>query len=251
MGAAGGRKSHSTITGAPAADSTASARLVAWRARTDWPLMALAIGTLPVLLLETQRSDLARHDQMFIDIINVVVLVAFATDYVVELLLSENRGRYVRSEWASLLIVIAQVVALVPSLAAFGALRAFRAGRLLRLVGLVVRGIALGGAAKKQGRRLLRKHAAGVAFGTAGLTWLTSAAAFVVVEDVGVGKPVDSYGDALWWALATITTVGYGDIFPVTIAGRVIGGFTMIIGISTFAVVTARVAQFLVRDDES
>ena len=58
-----------------------------------------------------------------------------------------------------------------------------------------------------------------------------------------------SFFDALWWSLATITTVGYGDIYPVTTAGRIIGGFTMIVGISTFALVTAKIAQFLVRPD--
>lgn len=233
-----------------ATDTADGDRLDRWRARTDWPLTALAIGTLPILLLETQRSDLPYGDRVFIDVVNVVVLVAFAVDYVAELAVTRDRVRYVRTEWESLLIVVAQVLALIPSLAAFGVLRALRAGRLLRIVGVIMRGVAVGGAAKQQGRRLLREHAAGVAFGVAGLTWLTSAAAFTIVEDVGTGRPVDSFFDALWWSLATITTVGYGDIYPVTGAGRVIGGFTMIIGISTFALVTAKVAQFLVRDDD-
>ena len=58
-----------------------------------------------------------------------------------------------------------------------------------------------------------------------------------------------SFFDGLWWATATITTVGYGDVFPITSLGRIIGGFTMLVGISTFAVVTAKVAEFLVRGD--
>ena len=56
-----------------------------------------------------------------------------------------------------------------------------------------------------------------------------------------------SFGDALWSSLATITTVGYGDIFPITPLGRFVGVFTMVVGISTFAVVTAKTAEFLVR----
>ena len=82
----------------------------------------------------------------------------------------------------------------------------------------------------------------------AGVTWLASAAAFTVAEDVGIHPRVHSFFDALWWSLSTITTVGYGDIYPVTTAGRVIGGFTMIVGISAFAVVTAD-CQFLVRPE--
>ena len=50
--------------------------------------------------------------------------------------------------------------------------------------------------------------------------------------------------------MATITTVGYGDIYPVTPTGRIVGGFTMMVGISTFALVTAKVAEYLVRSSD-
>jgi voltage-gated potassium channel len=225
--------------------------LLRWRQLTDWPLMVLAIGSLPLLLVETQRSDLPSGDRLLIDVVNIVVLVAFAADYIVELALARKRVHFVRHEWMSLLIVAAQVVALLPALAAFGVLRALRAARLFRLVAIMFRAVAIGGAAAKTGRALIRAHAAGLALGVAALTWLTSAAAFTMAEDVGDGRRVQSFFDALWWALTTITTVGYGDVFPVTSAGRVVGGVTMLVGISTFALVTAKVAQFLVRDERS
>lgn len=88
------------------------------------------------------------------------------------------------------------------------------------------------------------------AVGVASVTWLTAPAAFTVAEDVGTGQRVESFYDALWWSAATVTTVGYGDIAPVTVAGRIAGVVTMIVGISTFAVITARVAAFLVVDDD-
>ena len=66
---------------------------------------------------------------------------------------------------------------------------------------------------------------------------------------LGLGSRVHSFGDALWWSAATITTVGYGDIYPVTFVGRIIGVITMVVGISTFAVVTAKMAEFLVRSE--
>ncbi len=225
-------------------------RLARWRQLTGWPLMALGVGSLPVLLLEIERHRLPRADRVFIDAVNIVVLIAFATDYIVGFALAANRRLYVRSEFLSLLIVAAQAFTLVPSLAAFGVLRTLRAARLIRILAIVIRVAAIGGAASRDGRAMIRKHAAGFGLGMAGLTWVTSAAAFTLVEDVGVGRRIPSFSDALWWSLATITTVGYGDIYPVTTAGRIIGGFTMIVGISTFALVTAKVAQFLVRPDD-
>ena len=71
---------------------------------------------------------LTRGDRVFLDVANVAVLVAFAIDYFVELALARERVRYVRREWASLLIVLAQAAALVPSLTAFGGLRILLAG---------------------------------------------------------------------------------------------------------------------------
>lgn len=218
-----------------------------WRHYTDVPLLILAVGSLPLLLLELVRTDLPRGDRVFLDVVNVVVLVAFAVDYVVELCLARPRVRYVRSEWTSLLIVVAQALALAPGLTGFGALRVLRAGRVWRFVAVAARLVAVGGAVASDGKQMLRRHAAGFALGVAGLTWLTSAVGFTLAEDVGADGRLNSFFDALWWSSATITTVGYGDVFPVTAAGRIIGVFTMVVGISTFAVVTARVAEVLVR----
>lgn len=57
-----------------------------------------------------------------------------------------------------------------------------------------------------------------------------------------------SLGDAFWWGFVTVTTVGYGDYFPLTLGGRLIAGLLMLIGISTFGFLTAAVASFLVEN---
>jgi voltage-gated potassium channel len=225
----------------------ATLRLEAWRRATDAPLLALAVGSLPLLLLETARSELVQGDRAFLDIVNAVVFVAFLVDYLVELSVARRRSIYVRREWTSLLIVVAQGVALVPALSGAGALRVLRAGRAWRSIAVVGRVIAVGGAAAAEGRAILRRHAAGFALGVAGMTWITSAVAFTLVEDVGSDGRLHSFFDGLWWSSATITTVGYGDVAPITTAGRMVGVVTMVVGISTFAVVTAKVAEFLVR----
>jgi voltage-gated potassium channel len=121
----------------------------------------------------------------------------------------------------------------------------------LRVVGTLSRVVGIGAASKEQGRKFFKEKAASVAFGMAGFTLVTSAVAFTIAEDVGDGRRINSFFDALWWSATTITTVGYGDIYPVTATGKVIAVFTMVVGVSTLAVVTARIAQFLIKTESS
>ena len=221
--------------------------LATWRRWTDIPLLLLAVGSLPLLLLEVVANRLTKGDQSFLLAVNIFVFVAFAIDYLVELAVTFNRLKFVRSQWASLLIVISQFLALLPALGFLGILRGARA---LRVVGTISRVIGIGAASKEQGRKFFKEKAASVAFGLSGFTLITSAVAFTIAEDVGDGRRVQSFFDSLWWSASTITTVGYGDIFPVTSAGRIIAVFTMLIGVSTLAVVTARIAQFLIGVNE-
>ena len=218
-----------------------------WRARTDVPFLIVAIASVPFLLLELVADRLPGSDHLLLFIINLVVLVVFAVDYVMEFRSVTNKAEYVRHEWTSLLIVVSQVLAVVPALVGFGFLRILR---VLRLGTIIARFFAIGEEVENSGRQVLRRHAAQFAFGLAFMTWIMSAAAFTLAEDVGDGRRVHSFFDALWWSSATITTVGYGDIFPVTAAGRVVGVFTMLVGISTFSVVTAKAAQFLMKVEE-
>lgn len=208
----------------------------------------MAVGSLPLLLLEVVASRLSETDRTFLFVINVLVFVAFAVDYLVELVVTYNRPLYVRTQWASLIIVISQLLAILPALGFLGILRGARA---LRVIGTLSRVIGIGAASREQGRRFFKERAASVAFGVAGFTLITSAVAFTVAEDVGEGRRIHSFFDALWWSASTITTVGYGDIYPVTAAGKLVAVFTMVVGVSTLAVVTARIAQFLVGNNSS
>jgi voltage-gated potassium channel len=239
--------SEPLLQGKTTKEYSLTSKLVTWRKWTDIPLLIIAIGSLPLLLLEIISHRLTSGDKTFLLVVNVTVFLAYAVDYVVEFLVTPEKGRYVRSEWSSLLIVVAQLFAILPAMSFLGFLRGARA---LRVVSSLTRIIGISMASRSQGRAILKKRATSFAFGLAGFTLITSAVGFTLAEDVGKDGRVRSFFDALWWSGATITTVGYGDIYPITAAGRVIAIFTMLVGISTLAVVTARIAQFLIKNDD-
>jgi voltage-gated potassium channel len=217
-----------------------------WRRQTDTPLTIIAVGSLPILFLHFVTDRLSTLDKKFILIVDLIVLTSFLVAYIVELTLSTNKIKYIKTEWLNAIVTITQVIALLPSLGITGI---FRAARGFRVVITLARTFGIGASTmQKDGSRLLKEQATALAFGLAGFTWVTSAVAFTIIEDVGQDGRVNSFFDALWWSASTITTVGYGDIYPVTAIGRVIAIFTMLVGVSTLAVVTARIAKFLIRD---
>ena len=120
------------------------------------------------------------------------------------------------------------IVVLTPPLlpASLQALRIFRLLRLLRLIRVA-----------KLARRLFSLEGLRYVALLALLTVLGGGAAFVEVEKGS------STWDGVWWAVTTMTTVGYGDKYPVTVLGRVVGMTIMLVGIGSIAVLTGAVAQ--------
>src|SRR5262249_3641683 len=131
---------------------------------------------------------------------------------------------------------------IIDALALIPPIRALRVLRLLRLLRLV-RAFA--------GFYRAAMHLEGVARhrGFAGLlvAWLSVMAicsAFVYLAEHGVNRLIDSPFDALWWGVTTLTTVGYGDTYPVTLEGRLGAMALMLLGISLFAGITASITSY-------
>lgn len=76
------------------------------------------------------------------------------------------------------------------------------------------------------------------------VTVLVSSWALWLIERHHPGTNIRNYGDALWWAMETITTVGYGDHHPTTVAGRVVAGALMVVGVALVGVITATVVTW-------
>ena len=109
-------------------------------------------------------------------------------------------------------------------------------GFLARAVGLLL---------GREGRSLHVK-AAGAATAVLGVVMLIGAWTVVAAEHDAPRANLRTYPQALWWSIETATTVGYGDFFPVTLGGRIIGAVVMVVGITTYGMVTAALATWFV-----
>ena len=98
--------------------------------------------------------------------------------------------------------------------------------------------------------RSLHLKAAGGATAVLAVVMLLGSWAAVAAEDGARGANLTSYPKALWWSIETATTVGYGDFYPVTPWGRVVGSVVMVVGITTYGMVTAALATWFVGRDE-
>ena len=197
--------------------------LSAWERRSEWPLTAIALAFLAVYAWEVitgLRGAARAGTELAMD----VMWAVFIADYLVRLALAPQRGRWFVRHLFDLAVVALPV------------LRPLRLVRLIALIGVLHRGagMALRG-------RITAYTASGVT-----LLVVVSSLAVLDAERGAPGTPIRTYGEAVWWALATITTVGYGDLAPVTAVGRWAAVLLMIGGVALAGVVTATLASWIV-----
>lgn len=200
-----------------------------WEARAERPLLLLAVAFLVVLILPAV-SDLPGWAEVVLQVANVAIWAVFVVDYGARLYLAPKRWRFVRRHPLDLLLV------LVPFL------RPLRAARLLRLLRVSV----VAGALHGRARRSLHATVATYVAASAGVLLLLSSLAMYDAERDAKNGTIRTFGDALWWAATTMTTVGYGDRVPVTTRGRLVAVALMIFGIALLGVISATIAAWFV-----
>ena len=163
----------------------------------------------------------------------IVLTALFLAEFTSRIAATHDRRGYLRGHWIDL-------VALVPTTRG---LRLLRLARLLRLVR------AFAGVYRAVGRATaLAQHRNLALLLVAWAAVMVICSLAMYAAEHGVNAAVDSPLDALWWGIVTLTTVGYGDVTPVTGEGRLAASILMLLGIGLFSAITAIVTSFLLND---
>jgi voltage-gated potassium channel len=188
-----------------------------------WSTIPLAILAVVYLALYTVEVLANLPPAIFFDfvLISDIIWAIFIIDFVVRLSLTQNKGRFLKRN-------IIELISLV--------LPMFRAFRMFRVI------IALGFLARVaqsfQGRVNIY---VGVILP---MLIFTCALGVYDAEHRVTGANILSFGDSLWWAFVTVTTIGYGDFYPITFEGRAIAVLLMLSGLALVSVITVTFASW-------
>ncbi|WP_288424712.1 ion transporter [uncultured Spirosoma sp.] len=200
-------------------------------------MLVLSVYVIVALLIRELLS-LSKQTQLLLDRIDTVICLYFLYDFGLRLSRAPDKWRFMRWAWIDLLA----------SIPAVGWLRLGQLVRIVRILRLV--------RVFRTARDYLTFRFRHRANGTLAIVLISSvllmfcgAIAMFYIERVPDAN-IKTFADALWWAFVTITTVGYGDRYPVTDAGRLVAAVLMVAGVGLFGTFTGFVANFFVGEEQ-
>ena len=194
-----------------------------WQKYSEWPLVGAAF----IFLAAYSVLVIVEPPQPYADLLGIVVgttWLAFGIDYIVKLLLAPQPGRWFVRHPLDLLMVVLPVA------------------RPLRLL----RPFTLRRVMERAPGTAIRTRVLAYVIVSAILLLYTVALSVLHFEKGAPNANITSMGDSLWWAIVTITTIGYGDYYPVTVPGRWAAATLMVGGFAVLSMVTAVVSSWLV-----
>jgi voltage-gated potassium channel len=201
-------------------------------------VLAATVALIPVLLIEADaESDTWRTAAV---VANWMIWAVFAIELGLVLVVAQRRRAALRAHWLDAAIVVVTAPLFGQLLASMRLLRLARLLRLLRAGVILSRAL--------QATRHLTSGQS--------LRFAAIATVFIVVvagaaQAIVNANEFDSAWDGVWWAVVTVTTVGYGDLYPKDVEGRLIGIVVMLLGIGFLSVLTATVASNFIQADTS
>jgi voltage-gated potassium channel len=202
-----------------------------WFARSVNAMVVMAaLATVPVIILEETGPPAA-----WLLLADWAIWCAFVAEYAIEITLAPSRSAYAKRNWLSVIVIVLSF----PTLPALFSLA--RLARLLRLVGVTMRALT-------ELQSVLARRGVMYVMGLSMIVVLAGGAALTVLEPQTVKGGM---GDGIWWAIVTASTVGYGDIAPSTLVGRIIAVVLMLCGIGMVSTLAASITSYFVGQNEN
>lgn len=214
------------MSSSPAHPPDDEPRVAAWERRVEWWLTGLAVLFLVGYAWSVLDPSLGPAGRDALELLLTGTWVLFGADYLVRLWLAERRWRFVGRHLLDLAILLLPMF------------RPLRVLRLLTVISVLHRAL----------RDDVRGRVAIYVASTVALVGFVAALAVLDAERNAPDASITTFGDAVWWTLTTISTVGYGDRYPVTVEGRIVAGSLMVAGIALLGVVTASIASWFVEN---
>lgn len=201
-------------------------RLRHYERLAEWPLLVIALLWLVCYSWPILDPGLPAPWATAMRWTNAVIWGAFVVDYLTRIWLSADRWQFVRKNLVLLLVL------------AVPACRPLHALRVVTLMSMMRRNAG----AALRGRVVMYS----VVFAV--LLWFISAVSVLQAERYAAGANILTGREALWWSLTTMTTVGYGDYFPVTVPGQLFAAVLIIGGVALMGAVTATISSRLIAE---
>ena len=195
---------------------------------TKYPMALLGIAWLVVAIVIGTADVHGTAPAVLVGILFVLWVILLA-EYLVRLLVTPDRRGYLRRRW------VEPVTVVVPPLQGWHVIGIEKTSLLIHEGGLRVSAV-------------LKHHSLFRVLIAAAGTLFVGAWLVLLFEENAKGSNIHNYPDALWWAIVTVTTVGYGDRYPTTEGGRAVAVVLMLVGIGLIGVLTATVASVFVKE---
>jgi len=197
-------------------------------------VLAATLALIPVLIVDADATSAGWRQ--FAVVANWIIWAIFAIELTVVLVVAERKTAALRAHWLDAAIVALTIPLVAEALAWFRLARFIRLARFGAIVGRML--------------QAERRVTSGDSLRIAAILTLTAVVIGGAAE-YAAETEFETLWDGVWWAVVTVTTVGYGDLTPHTVGGRVVGIALMFVGISFLSLLTAAIASRFVREERS